>query len=225
MVDDALPGSPLRGDDAVGAAATADRDALIELISVFAHDLNNPLQTVLVLSELALDETMAGTEGRARAEQCLAAADRLRTLAQAMSGLFRGRPLRGEALWDRFRTLLGRRFERHGIVAELEPCEPREAMLPGLCERLVFTLGLGAIAAAAASGRRHHVLSLACKAMGDRVSLEARLFGLDPASGARVELPFAATHLERAAALLRLDPTSQHRFDESVVRVEIAAGD
>jgi hypothetical protein len=202
-------------------AATADRDALLELIAVFTHDVNNPLQTVLVLSELALDETMPGTEGRTRAEQCLTAADRLRVLAQAMSGLFRGRPLRAEALWDRLRTLLGRRFERHGITASLLECEPAEAMVPALCERLVFTLALGAIGAAATSGRRHHALELSCKTGGERIALEAAFFAVE-ADGSRVPLEFAATHRERLTALLRLDPRAEECEAGPRVRVEIA---
>jgi signal transduction histidine kinase len=223
-VDDVPPDSRRRDDELLGAAATADRDALIELIAVFTHDLNNPLQTVLVLSELALDETMQGTEGRARAEQCLTAADRLRVLAQAMSGLFRGRPLRAEALWERLRTLLGRRFERHGIAIELAACDPPGAILPALCERIVFTVALGAIGAAAASGRRHHALELACTPTSERISLNARLFYLD-ADGSRVPLAFCDTHLERVAALLRLDAMAVHRFDGDALQIELAAGE
>lgn len=211
-------------DELLGAAATADRDALIELIAVFTHDLNNPLQTVLVLSELALDETMPGTEGRARAEQCLTAADRLRVLAQAMSGLFRGRPLRADSLWERVRTLLGRRFERHGIAAELVACDPPDAMLPALCERIVFTVALGAIGAASASGRRHHALEIACTPASERISLQARLFGLE-ADGSRIPLAFCDTHLERLAALLRLDPRAAQRVDGAAVYIDLAASE
>ena len=223
MVDDVTSDSQ-RSDDVLGAAATADRDALIELISVFTHDLNNPLQTVLVLSELALDETMPGTEGRTRAEQCLQAADRLRVLAQAMSGLFRGRPLRADALWERLRTLLCRRFERHGITAELTTGEPRDALLPALCERLVFTLALAAIGGAATSGKRHHVLELACNPASDRIALDAALFSVEP-DGTRAPLEFSPPHLERLTALLRLDPRSQHRYEGAAVRIELALGE
>jgi signal transduction histidine kinase len=223
MVSD-VPSESQRPDDVLGAAATADRDALIELISVFTHDLNNPLQTVLVLSELALDETMPGTEGRTRAEQCLQAADRLRLLAQAMSGLFRGRPLRAEALWDRVRTLLGRRFERHCITAELTTGEPRDALLPALCERLVFTLALAAIGAAATSGRRNHVLELACNPASDGVALSAALFAVEP-DGSHAPLEFSGPHLERLAALLRLDPRSEYREDGAALHIELALGE
>jgi signal transduction histidine kinase len=222
MMDD-VPSDSQRPNDVLGAAA-ADRDSLIELISVFTHDLNNPLQTVLVLSELALDETMPGTEGRTRAEQCLQAADRLRVLAQAMSGLFRGRPLRAEALWDRLRTMLGRRFERHGIALELTTGDPRDALLPALCERIVFTMALAAIGAAGTSTRRHHVLELACKPAIDRIVLEAALFGLET-DRSRVPLDFSAPHLERLAALLRLDLRSEHRYDGAAVHIELALGE
>lgn len=221
MVDD-VPSDSQR-DDSVGAAATADRDALIELIAVFTHDLNNPLQTVLVLSELALDETIPGTEGRARAEQCLTAADRLRVLAQAMSGLFRGRPLRSDALWERLRTLLGRRFERHGITPVLVANEPRDAMLPSLCERIVFTMALGAIAAAGTSGRRQHVLELSCSP-GERIVIDGAFFGIEP-DGSRVALELTDAHQERLAALLRLDPRSELRFDGAAVRIELGVGE
>jgi signal transduction histidine kinase len=223
MIEDVASDSQ-RPDDVLGAAASADRDALIELIAVFTHDLNNPLQTVLVLSELALDETIPDTEGRTRAEQCLQAAERLRVLALAMSGLFRGRPLRAEALWDRVRTLLGRRFERHGITAELTTGEPRDAQLPALCERLVFTFALAAIGAAATSGRRHHVLELSCSPASDRIALDAVLFGIE-ADGTRAPLEFSAPHLERLAALLRLDPRSQHRYEGAAVHIELALGE
>jgi hypothetical protein len=222
MVDD-VPSDSQRRDDVLSAAASADRDALIELIAVFTHDLNNPLQTVLVLSELALDETMPGTEGRARAEQCLTAADRLRVLAQAMSGLFRGRPLRSDALWERLRTLLGRRFERHGIVPTLVAEEPRDALLPALCERIVFTLALGAIGAAGTSGRRQHALEMSCSP-GERIVIRGSFFGIEP-DGTRVPLEFSEAHQERLAALLRLDPRSEHRFDDATVRIELGVGE
>ncbi len=222
MVDD-VPSDSQRRDDVLGAAATADRDALIELIAVFTHDLNNPLQTVLVLSELALDETIPGTEGRARAEQCLTAADRLRVLAQAMSGLFRGRPLRADALWERLRTLLGRRFERHGITPTLVAHEPRDALLPALCERIVFTLALGAIGAAASSARRQHALELSCTP-GERIVIDGAFFAVEP-DGTRIALTFSEAHQERLAALLRLDPRAEHRFDGAAVHIELGVGE
>ncbi|MBC8071891.1 MAG: hypothetical protein IAG13_26425, partial [Deltaproteobacteria bacterium] len=115
-----------QGDESMRAAG--QRDVLLELLSVLAHDLNNPLQTLLVLSELALDESPAGTEPHDRALQCLAAADRLKVLTQAMGATLRGRPLDAAQLWTRTAVMLGRRLERYGVTVVLDLAALAEAV-------------------------------------------------------------------------------------------------
>src|SRR5690606_28468532 len=69
--------------------AEAQREVLLEAMEIFTHDLSNPLQSLIVLTELALDDTPEGTEEYDRCRQSLEAAERMRTLVQGLAGLTR----------------------------------------------------------------------------------------------------------------------------------------
>lgn len=134
--------------------ALAERDVLLELLGIFAHDLNNPLQTLVVLCELAIDEGSGDDEARLRAEQCLAAADRLRALAHSMTSLFRGRRVTIRQMCDLMGVLVARRFDRYGIalIVDIEAIAD-VGMAPRLDLAYAATC-LGAIATAVANGTR-----------------------------------------------------------------------
>lgn len=169
--------------------ASAQRDALLELVSVLAHDLNNPLQTLLVLSELALDESPAGSEAHDRAKQCLAAADRLKVLTQAMGASLRGRPQDIQQVWTRVQTMLGRRLERYGVVVTTQLAALGSTPFGGEAEWAVLLAVLAVIATAAASTERRHELAIVGSLDGEHAQLELGMAAVD-AQGVRRPLAF-----------------------------------
>jgi signal transduction histidine kinase len=183
-----------QGDESMRGAG--QRDVLLELLSVLAHDLNNPLQTLLVLSELALDESPAGTEPHDRALQCLAAADRLKVLTQAMGATLRGRPLDAAQLWARTAVMLGRRLERYGVAAVLDLAALDGIGLAADAEWALLSAAMAVIATAAASARRRHELSITGKREHGIASVVLALTGFEP-DGTRTPLPFVPSALAR----------------------------
>jgi signal transduction histidine kinase len=139
--------SPERGASSGSAdGAVAARDTLVELLSIVTHDLNNPLQSLIVLLELSVDDAPAGSETRTRAEQCQQAAERIKTLTAALAGLLRGRREDGPRVWARAEALLGRRFERVGIPSRADVQALADLTLPNefffaLCGACLLVLG------------------------------------------------------------------------------------
>ncbi|HWB79253.1 MAG TPA: histidine kinase dimerization/phospho-acceptor domain-containing protein [Nannocystaceae bacterium] len=176
--------------------ATAQRDALLELMSVLAHDLNNPLQTLLVLSELALDESPAGSEAHDRAKQCLAAADRLKVLTQAMGASLRGRPQDIQQVWGRVQTMLGRRLERYGVTVSTQLAALGTTPFGGDAEWAVLMAVLAVIATASTSSVRRHELAIVGALVGEHAQLELGLTAID-AEGVRRPLAFQAQAVAR----------------------------
>ncbi len=134
------------------ARAVAERDTLLELIAIATHDINNPLQSLVVLLELALDEAHPESDAYVRAQQCLMAGERIRALSSALAGLGRSRPQDAASAWARVHGLLSRRFDRFGIGvgADLSRLErlafPPELELPllGACMLVIATAAAGA---------------------------------------------------------------------------------
>lgn len=134
------------------ARAVAERDTLLELIAIATHDINNPLQSLVVLLELALDEAHPESDAYVRAQQCLMAGERIRALSSALAGLGRSRPQDAAAAWGRVHGLLSRRFDRFGIHvgADLSRLDrrpfPVELELPllGACMLVIATAAAGA---------------------------------------------------------------------------------
>lgn len=132
--------------DGSADGAVAARDTLVELLSIVTHDLNNPLQSLIVLLELSVDDAPVGSENRARAEQCQLAAERIKTLTAALAGLLRGRREDGPRVWARAEALLGRRFERVGIPSRANVGALADITLPNefffaLCGACLLVLG------------------------------------------------------------------------------------
>jgi hypothetical protein len=147
-------------DAATALGAIAARETLIELLSVATHDLNNPLQSLIVLLELSVDDAAPGSEARARAEQCQIAAERIRALTAALAGLLRGRREDGPRIWDRAQALLGRRFERLGVTTRVDLSRLADIAMPstfffGLCAACLVVL-----ATAAGGALRGHELAI-----------------------------------------------------------------
>lgn len=199
--------------------ASGQRDVLLELLSVLAHDLNNPLQTLLVLSELALDEHAPGTEPHDRALQCLAAADRLKVLTQAMGATLRGRPLDASALWARTAVMLGRRLERYGVAATLELAALDGIGLGAEAEWALLSGALAVIATAAASNRRRHELVLVGMHEHGVASVDVSITAVET-DGNRTPLPFVPTALER---LLHIVPGSSADTSGAHVRLVLSS--
>ena len=78
------------GDEATGSRDRPRLEILHEALEIFAHDLSNPLQSLIVLTELALDDATPGSEDEMRCRQSLEAAERMRTLVSGLAGLTRG---------------------------------------------------------------------------------------------------------------------------------------
>lgn len=194
-----MPSSDRGEQEAAGAEgrqASAQRDALLELLSVLAHDLNNPLQTLLVLSELALDDSAEGSEAHDRARQCLAAADRLKVLTQAMGSSLRGRPQDVAQLWSRVAVMLGRRLERYGIVVTTDFAALGTTPLSGDAEWALLVAALAVIATGASSSMRRHELAIAGQLRDGQPSVVLALGAVD-AAGTRTPWPLEPAALAR----------------------------
>jgi hypothetical protein len=184
----------------LGERAQAERDVLLDVLAIFAHDVNNPLQTLVVLCELAVDENPTDSEARLRAEQCLLAADRLRALAQGMTSLFRGRRLTLRQMCDQLAVLLSRRFDRYGIAATVEIDAIADYIAPPALDVLYASACLSVIAFAAEGSARRLVLHVVGSAQAGTGLLRFGL-RLPDADGGRA-LAFTAAALERGAALV-----------------------
>ncbi len=152
--------------------ALAERDVLLELLGIFAHDLNNPLQTLVVLCELALDDSAGDDEARLRAEQCLTAADRLRAIAHSMTSLFRGRRVTIRQLCDLMGVLVSRRFDRYGIGLFVDIDEIADLSMAPRLDLAYAAICLAAISAANAQGtRRSHLVIEGRRTQGGRAAI------------------------------------------------------
>lgn len=127
----------------------AERGALLELAAILTHDLSNPLQSITVLCELGLDEEDL-VEARRRNEQCLQAAERMRTLVHCYAGLVRNAQTRGPAALtlERLVPLLSRRFERHRITVQTEVHQ--DFVAPASFELAALVMLLGIVRSASA---------------------------------------------------------------------------
>lgn len=170
----AAPVSPQR--------AIAERDALLELIAIFTHDLSNPLQSITVLCELGLDDAPEGSDDQLRAQQCLEAAQRMRALLQGLSGLSRyhegAYPL--SDLVDRAIRVLVRRFDRHNTDVEVDLGSAGLRRVPAAFEFALLTICLGFLAAAAEASALRNSLSISAIDVTDaHVRLQIRSIASD----------------------------------------------
>lgn len=142
--------------------AVAERDALLELIAIFTHDLSNPLQSITVLCELGLDDAPEGSDDQLRAQQCLEAAQRMRALLQGLGGLSRhteGNYALGE-LVDRAVRVLVRRFDRHNTAIDVDLGPAAGLRIATGFEFVLLTICLGFLTAAAEASALRNALTL-----------------------------------------------------------------
>lgn len=125
--------------------AAAERDALLELIAIFTHDISNPLQSITVLCELGLDEAAPGSEEQFRTQQCLQAAQQMRGILQGLGGI--SLATRGtttlSSIVSRVQATLSRRLERSNMVVDAELSQVTTMNVPGGLEFVVLTTCLG----------------------------------------------------------------------------------
>jgi hypothetical protein len=196
-------------DAATANGAIAARETLIELLSVATHDLNNPLQSLIVLLELSVDDAAPGSEARVRAEQCQLAAERIRTLTAALAGLLRGRREDGPRVWDRAQALLGRRFERMGITTRVDVSKLADIAMPsafffGLCAACLVVLST-----ATGGALRGHELSVdGATQTTDEASVVSMDLALQPvdASAAPSPADWDPAALQRLLAIVDESP-------------------
>lgn len=190
-----------------GGVGSARLQIFIEVLEIFAHDLSNPLQSLIVLTELALDDATPDSEDALRCEQTLAAAERMRTLVSGLAGLTRttGGPRRARSSLDRFADVLARRWERHHIELKLELDAAEHAASPPELDVALLNLGLGAIAFANEHEGRY-VFLVRGRGSGDdesdrRYALDISLLRHDP-DGAPTEVALPTKYLDRARSLV-----------------------
>jgi hypothetical protein len=217
---DDFAGSAGISEDLSGRASRAERDALLDIVAIFAHDLSNPLQSITVLCELGMDDATPGTEEHERATQCLEAADRMRSLIHSFAALIRGRsstaPLSN--LVERVTTLFARRFDRHSIQTQIELGEAAEVRGVSGLEFALLNLLLGAVATASDSPLKRYTLHVrGGKADSEGYRLTMSMQGAND-SGAWQPVPLSESHVERAAHVLA---ASKARLQVGDGRVEL----
>lgn len=197
--------------------AEAQRAVLLEALEIFTHDLSNPLQSLIVLTELALDDSPPGTEEHERNKQSLEAAERMRTLVQGLAGLTRSidGPRNTAAVVDRFHSVLSRRWERHSVRLSIDLGLIERTPTPPTLETVLLSLGLAAVAAA--GDRNHPRFDFSLRGIGQEgelsCAIELTLAGHN-AGGSGVPVALSRPHLDRTIELLDGNPTMRLREAE-----------
>lgn len=202
--------------------ARAERDALVELIAIFTHDLSNPLQSITVLCELSLDDAREGSDDYVRAHQCLEAAQRMRALLQGMGGLSRHSEgsYPAHELVDRAVRVLARRFDRHNTEVEIDLRGSPSARLPTGFEFALLTICLGFLAAAAEASALRNALSIRLvDAPVGHLGIQIRSVASDNDQHSEpLELP--TSYVSRASSIVR-DLGGQFHVTEAHVGIEM----
>lgn len=190
---------------------------MVEVLGILCHDLNNPLQSLVVLLELGVDEAPEGTDTRARAEQCQAAAERIRVLTAALTGLLRELPEDGPRVWSRVEALLRRRFERSSIALSVEIRALMGLPLPrGTC-LLLCAAGLLVLATTGGVTDKGLVLTVRGHDTPQR-----RGFDLELRPPSDTPLPWNDAAARRLLAMAAADPQLDVSLHEHVIHVDVA---
>ncbi len=177
--------------------AAAQRDALLDLLGILAHDLSNPLQSLTVLCELGIDDSAPGSEEQTRFRQCLEASDRMRGLIHGFGALTRrgGARTTLHTIVGHVETLLARRFERHRMTFATDLETHGDQFVPTDFELAILALLMGVIAGAERSSQE------GCRCRVETSLSEERIHVHVAASddeGRSIELP--PSHRARVAA-------------------------
>ena len=184
-----------------GRRLGAELEALRDLVSVLAHDLSNPLQSLTVLLELALEEVPRNDPAHGKLEQSLDAAQRMRHLVRDLSGFARSAarrstsPTVGTSV-DRCVGVFRRRFERQQIELSVDLGEAKGRELAGTVDTRALQSALmnallGFVATAGSSGYAEHRLEI----VADGDVLDLRLEGRGDDGWQPLGLP--ETHRDR----------------------------
>ena len=203
--------------------AEAQRDVLLEVLEIFTHDLSNPLQSLIVLSELALDDTPEGSEEYDRVRQSLEAAERMRTLVQGLAGLTRSidGPRNAKTVVDRIESVLSRRWERHQIRVSIDMGVIERTPTPAVLQTVLLNIGLATVAVAGDRNHPRYELSIQGVDRGDNCALEITLVGHN-AGGAAAPVQLARPQMERVIRLLDGSPSVSLREEDCVVIIEFS---
>lgn len=206
--------------------AEAQREVLLEALEIFTHDLSNPLQSLIVLTELALDDTPEGTEDYDRVRQSLEAAERMRTLVQGLAGLTRSidGPRNTKTVVDRFISVLSRRWERHQVRVSIDMGSIERTPTPANLETVLLNLGLATVAAATDRNHPRYELSvrgIAREGQALPCALEITLVGHN-AGGTAAPVELARQQMERVTRLLDGCPNMRLYEEAESVYLEFA---
>lgn len=189
---------------------------MIEVLGILCHDLNNPLQSLVVLLELGVDEALEGTDTRARAEQCQAAAERIRVLTAALTGLLRELPEDGPKVWARVEALLRRRFERSSLALSVDVRALEGLPLPrGMC-LLLCAAGLLVLATVSSGADKGLVLAVRGKNTAERRGFDLEL------RAAETPAAWNDGAAQRLLAMAAADPQLAVSLDAHVIHVDVA---
>jgi C4-dicarboxylate-specific signal transduction histidine kinase len=189
-----------------GAGAAAVR-TICDASAVFTHDVSNPLQSLMVLLELSLDELEQQPELAARVEQCLDAGQRMRALIRDFASFTRSlRDVPAEPLgasMTRLQRLLERRLERQGIAIDVRWLDGEALEVDGAAFELValnvLLAALDAVSGHTYGGCRLHVIGAlegpSAAVVRFQLTHEARE-GASPSP-----VPFGRDAMERGLAL------------------------
>lgn len=207
--------------------AEAQREVLLEAMEIFTHDLSNPLQSLIVLTELALDDTPEGTEEYDRCRQSLEAAERMRTLVQGLAGLTRSidGPRNTKTVVDRFVSVLSRRWERHQVRVSVDMGAIERTPTPANLETVLLNLGLATVAAATERNHPRYELSvrgILREGQGPLpCTVEITLVGHN-AGGTAAPVELARMQMERVGRLLDGSPNMRLYEEAGSVYLEFA---
>ncbi len=204
----AVPAAPQAG----AAMHRAVADTVREAIALFTHDLSNPLQSMMVLIELAMDDVPPGP-AHGRLEQALGASTKMRDMLQSFARVCRvGSEHEGEApaagvALRRCTQMLQRRCERLHLAIHCHD-EPVAAVpLPAPQVELAM-LGI-LLSAVAVLARTEHqggeitvVGSIPRKLGGHTARLEFGIAGIRGQDTTLSTLSFDRARIQRAQMLL-----------------------
>jgi len=206
--------------------AEAKHEVLLEALGIFAHDLSNPLQSLIVLTEVALDDAIPGSDDHERNRQSLEAVDRMKILVQGLAGLTRSidGPRNVAAVVERLGSVLSRRWERARVQLSVDLGLIERTPTPLILETAMLSLGLGVVTAAQENNHPRYDLSLRGITLeGPRsCAIELTLTGHN-AGGSGVPVALSASHLERTERLFEGDSAIVVRSEAEAVLVEFSS--
>jgi two-component system sensor kinase FixL len=190
--------------------AQSERLAAVgELAAGVAHEVNNPINTIINCAQLIHDGDDAGANATVIAEEGQRIAEIVRDLLQfARDDRGRVQPTSLAEVAGRTLRLLGDNWNRHGIkvVVELPDDLPAAMARPQQLQQVLLNLLMNAKDALAEGGKAERTIWLRGSVHGDRVCLAVRDNGpgVPTHLGARVFEPFVTTKRARGGTGLGL---------------------